>query len=114
MGGEPLEITKHLPCDGVGTQLQRILADPAFSASALNRKFLSYVVSETLAGRGGRKERASRNAMKLIRKLRWIDDEEGAMQLERTPALPLDDRRVDEISAPVKCCCTELSFVARA
>jgi adenylate cyclase len=34
--------------------LERILASPAFDASARNRRFLEYIVDETLAGRGDR------------------------------------------------------------
>jgi hypothetical protein len=34
--------------------LERILASPGFDASARNRRFLEYLVEETLAGRAGR------------------------------------------------------------
>ncbi|HTP81522.1 MAG TPA: hypothetical protein VMQ11_01175 [Alphaproteobacteria bacterium] len=38
----------------VRAQLDRILASPAFNASARNRAFLRYIVNETLAGRADR------------------------------------------------------------
>lgn len=38
----------------IRTQLARILSQPAFSASARNRRFLTYVIEETLEGRGSR------------------------------------------------------------
>lgn len=40
--------------DGVRAELERILTSGAFDASPRNRKFLRYVVEETLAGRGER------------------------------------------------------------
>ena len=39
---------------GVRKQLERILGSPGFDASARNRRFLEYIVEETLAGRGDR------------------------------------------------------------
>ncbi len=38
----------------VREELERILGSPAFEASARNRRFLEYIVEETLAGRGDR------------------------------------------------------------
>lgn len=40
--------------DAVRAQLARILSSPAFEATERNRRFLSYVVEETLAGRSDR------------------------------------------------------------
>lgn len=42
--------------DEVRQELQRILASHGFDASERNRRFLSYVVEETLAGRADRIE----------------------------------------------------------
>jgi hypothetical protein len=39
---------------GVRRGLERILASPGFDASARNRRFLEYIVEETLAGRADR------------------------------------------------------------
>ncbi len=39
---------------GVREQLERILGSPGFDASVRNRRFLEYIVEETLAGRAGR------------------------------------------------------------
>ena len=39
---------------GVREELERILASPGFDASARNRRFLEYIVEETLAGRADR------------------------------------------------------------
>jgi adenylate cyclase len=39
---------------GVREQLERILGSPGFDASARNRRFLEYIVEETLAGRADR------------------------------------------------------------
>ena len=46
-------MSDHAP-DGVRAELERILASGAFDASPRNRRFLRYVVEETLAGRGER------------------------------------------------------------
>ncbi len=40
--------------DDVRQQLKRILGSPGFDASARNRRFLEYIVEETLAGRADR------------------------------------------------------------
>lgn len=42
------------PPDAIRRVLRRILESPAFEASERNRRFLEYVVEETLAGRAGR------------------------------------------------------------
>ena len=39
---------------GVREELERVLASPGFDASARNRRFLEYIVEETLAGRADR------------------------------------------------------------
>jgi hypothetical protein len=39
---------------GVRKELERILASPGFDASARNRRFLEYIVQETLGGRADR------------------------------------------------------------
>lgn len=44
-----------LPCrEDVIEALTRVLSSPEFNASSRNKKFLSYIVEETLAGRAGR------------------------------------------------------------
>jgi adenylate cyclase len=48
------ELEQTVPADAVRAQLARVLQSTQFDASARNRKFLSYVVEETLAGRGER------------------------------------------------------------
>lgn len=40
--------------DGVSSQLSRLLASPAFDASARNRRFLEFVVRQTIEGRADR------------------------------------------------------------
>ena len=40
--------------DAIRAELARVLASPSFDASARNRRFLSFLVEETLAGRAGR------------------------------------------------------------
>jgi adenylate cyclase len=40
--------------DAIRAELARVLASPSFDASERNRRFLSYLVEETLAGRAGR------------------------------------------------------------
>jgi TolB-like protein len=42
------------PADNVRAQLDRVISSPEFSASERDRKFLRYVVEETLAGRADR------------------------------------------------------------
>jgi TolB-like protein/Tfp pilus assembly protein PilF len=55
--GNEVKADAELPSSGdepVRQQLARILASKAFAASARNGRFLEYIVTETLAGRGGR------------------------------------------------------------
>jgi adenylate cyclase len=48
------DLDQTVPAEAVRAQLGRVLQSTQFDASARNRKFLSYVVEETLAGRGER------------------------------------------------------------
>lgn len=50
---EPLGLTPARPAD-VRDALRRLVGDPDFKASERNRRFLSFVVEETLAGRSDR------------------------------------------------------------
>ena len=66
LGGEPgllairpLESESIADADAVRRALARVLASPGFEASARNRRFLEYVVEETLAGRANRLKGAS-------------------------------------------------------
>ena len=47
-------LPSSIPEPEIRAELERILASPDFQASARNRRFLSYVVEETLLGRGER------------------------------------------------------------
>jgi TolB-like protein len=48
------EYATSVPADEVRTAVERLLADPSFRASERNRRFLRFVIDETLAGRGHR------------------------------------------------------------
>jgi adenylate cyclase len=48
------EVGQTVSVEAVRDQMMRILSSPQLDASARNRKFLTFVVEETLAGRGGR------------------------------------------------------------
>lgn len=49
-----MAVGDRLPPDVVREALARLVADPAFRASERNRRFLGFVVEETLAGRSAR------------------------------------------------------------
>jgi adenylate cyclase len=52
--GDRYQASRGISADDVRAQLARILASPDFDASERNRRFLSHIVEETLAGRGDR------------------------------------------------------------